>query len=454
AAKMVRENMHNYGETSRLVKLARKSSFTDFISFRTEMIRTSKNILKNGIKDLKEGTAQMSRGERNPDGSLKGIAQFKAGVLRMGGASAAVTATAGLSAATVQAFGLDEIVKGTPFTKQEAIEYFDADYNKGSDYIYLSSDDNGKGRRFNLSYIDPWAMFKNPIQAVIRAFQTGDDPDIAFDNAFNQVVSDFTEAVGPSILSSAIIDIVKGTDKYGRAITKDEGMTQNNINRALRFWEAFEPGTMRNVRKIIQSGTRGGMTSSGFEKDWRKEVGALTGVTVEKYDVNKSLPFKVMAAAKELNSSDSEYKKAFRNYRGENPETFIDLYIQAQDKKFRAAQDMWKTVQAAKATGMSNGDIYKSITNGGLFPKSFSKQFIRTLIEDGSFIPDKPENDTLRKWTYLIKNVNKEAAAGMTPVRDNLWDLYKGYRNKSLTTYEQEVEEQLPNVINTPTLFE
>ena len=42
----------------------------------------------------------------------------------------------------------------------------------------------------------------------------------------------------------------------------------------------------------------------------------------------------------------------------------------------------------------------------------------------------------------------------MTPVRDDLWDLYKGYVGKSLTTYEQEVEEKLPNVITTPTLFD
>jgi hypothetical protein len=436
---MVRENMHNYGETSRVVKLARRAPLADFIAFKTEMMRTSKNIIKNGIKDLREGAAMMQRGEREVGtNKLKGSAQFRAGMIRMGGATGAVVGTGAASGATADYFGLNELVLGTSWTKKEALEEFDPDYNKGSEWLYLSDMEDGKGLRINMSYTDPWAIFKNPILAVIRAFQTGDNPDIAFNNAFNQVVSDFTEAVGPSILSSAIMDIVYNTDKYGRPITKNEGMTENNINRALRFWEAFEPGTMRNVKKIIQSGTRGGMTSSGFEKDFKKEVFALTGFSIEKYDINKSLPFKVMSAAKELNSSDSEYKKAFRNYRGTEPEKFIDLYIKAQDKKFRAAQDMWKTVQAAKATGMSNGDIYKSITQGGLFPKSFSKQFIRTLIKDGSFIPDEPENDTLRKWTYLIKKENKEAAAGMTPVRKDLWNLYKGYRGKSLTTYEQE----------------
>ena len=337
-------------------------------------------------------------------------------------------------------FGLNELVAGTPFTKKEALEEFDPDFNKGSEWLYLSDMKDGKGLRINMSYTDPWAIFKQPIRAATRAFQIGDNPDIAFDNAFNQVVTDFKDAVGPSILTSAILDIAYNTDKFGRPVTKDQGMTQDNINRVLRFWEAFEPGTMRNVRKIIESGTRGGMTTSGFERNIYRELGALTGVTVEKYDINKSLPFKIMGAARDLNSSDSEYKKAFRNYRGENPETFINLYVEAQDKKFRAAQDMWKTVQAAKATGMSDGDIYDAMTQGGLFPKSFSKQFVRALIRDGSFIPDKPENTTLRKWEHLIKKKNKEAAAGMTPVRDDLWDLYGGYINKSLTTYEQEVE--------------
>ena len=75
AAKMVRENMHNYGETSRAVKYARRAPLADFIAFKTEMMRTSKNIVKNGIKDLREGGAMMARGARHTDTNiLKGAA--------------------------------------------------------------------------------------------------------------------------------------------------------------------------------------------------------------------------------------------------------------------------------------------------------------------------------------------------------------------------------------------
>ena len=442
AAKMVRENMHNYGETSRAVKFARRAPLADFIAFKTEMLRTSKNIVKNGIKDLKEGGAQMRRGEREVGtNKLKGAAQFNAGMIRMGGATGAVVGTGAAAGATADYFGLNEIIEGTSLTKKEALEEFDASYNKGSQYLYLSEMKDGKGIRINMSYTDPWAIFKAPILAATRAFQIGDDPDIAFDNAFSQVVTDFKDAVGPSILSSAILDIAYNTDKYGRPITKDQGMTENNINRVLRFWEAFEPGTIRSLKKIATASTKGGMTSSGFQKDTLKEIGALTGVTVEKYNVNKSLPFKLMEPTQTLNSANSQYKKAFRDYRGTDPNKFIDLYKESQDKKFRAAQDIWKTVQAAKATGMSDTDIIMSITNGGYFPKNVSKQFIRALVKDGSFIPDKPENKTLMKWTQVIKRDNKEAAAGIGPVRNNLYDLYKGYIGKSLSTYEQEVEE-------------
>ena len=440
AAKMVRENMHNYGETSRAVKFARRAPLADFIAFKTEMLRTSKNIVKNAIKDLREGGAQMRRGEKNPDGSLKGAAQFKAGMIRMGGATGAMVGTGAASAATADYYGLNEIVEGTPFTKKEALEEFDPTYNKGSQWLYLSNMEDGKGIRINMSYTDPWAIFKNPILAATRAFQIGDNPDIAFDNAFNQVVTDFKDTVGPSILTSAIADIVYDTDKFGRPLTKDQGMTQDNIDRVARFWEAFEPGTLRSIRKIVEAGTKGGMTSSGFERDIAKEIASLTGVTVEKYDINKSLPFKVMESSRTLNSADSQYKKAFKNYRGTDPNRFITLYKEAQDKKFRAAQDIWKTIQAAKATGMSDSDIIMSMTKGGVFPKNISKQFIRALVRDGSFIPDKPENKTLRKWTALIKRDNKEAVTGIDSVKDNLYDLYRGYIGKSLTTYEQEVE--------------
>jgi len=437
AAKMVRENMHNYGETSRAVKFARRAPLADFIAFKTEMLRTSKNIVKNGIKDLKEGGAQMRRGEREVGtNKLKGAAQFNAGMIRMGGATGAMVGTGAASAATADYFGLNEIVEGTPFTKKEALEEFDPTYNKGSQWLYLSNMEDGKGIRINMSYTDPWAIFKNPILAATRAFQIGDNPDIAFDNAFNQVVTDFKDTVGPSILTSALLDIVYNTDKFGRPLTKDQGMTQDNIDRVARFWEAFEPGTLRSIRKIVESGTKGGMTSSGFERDMAKEIASLTGVTVEKYDINKSLPFKIMESSRTLNSADSQYKKAFKDYRGTDPNRFITLYKEAQDKKFKAAQDIWKTIQAAKATGMSNADIIMSITKGGMFPKNVSKQFITALVKDGSFIPDKPENKTLRKWTALIKRDNKEAVTGIGSVRKNIYDLYKGYMGKKLTTYE------------------
>jgi len=439
AAKMVRENMHNYGETSRLVKYARKSPFTDFISFRTEMIRTSKNILKNGIKDLKEGTAQMSRGERNPDGSLKGIAQFKAGVLRMGGASAAVTATAGLSAATVQAFGLDEIIKGTPFTKQEAVEYFDADYNKGSDYIYLSSDDNGKGRRFNLSYIDPWAMFKNPVQAVIRAFQTGDDPDIALEKATNIVMKNFRDSIAPSILTQALFDIARNEDEYGREITKDQGVVKNTASRLIRLWKAFEPGTVTTAKRIYDSRTKGGFKSSGIKLDRADELKGIGGIRPEEYNIPQAFNFKNIEPSQAIKNSDKYYKKAFTDYRGTEPEVFVDLYKEAQEKKYRGAQEIWKNIQAARAAGMDNGAIIKAITKGGYFKKNLSKQFIYALVEDGIFIPDKFENVTLNKWQSFIKKENKGAIQGLPEARKSLLNIYKQYQRLPLTTYKEEV---------------
>ena len=435
ASNMVRDNMHNYGQTSRAVKWARRAPLADFIAFKTEMIRTSKNILKNGIRDLQEGAAMMARGERHEGTNiLKGTAQFKAGMIRMGGATGAVVGVGAVANASADAFGLNDTVEGSKITKKEAIEAFDPSYNKGSDYYYLSPVKDGKGKRINMSYTDPWALFKNPVNAVIRAFQTEDDPEIALNNATNQLLQNTVDTIAPSILTSALLDIVYNTDKFGRTITKEQGMTKDNINRVMRLWEAFEPGTLRSLRKIHEASTRGGFTKSGYERDTIQNILSLTGVTIEDYDINKSLPMALYEPNTKLEAADTEYKKLFRNWRGNEPEKFIEYYVESQDKKFREAQKVFNFVKAAKATGMSNTDLYKAVTQGGYFKSFASKQFIRALVKDGSFIPDKPEDKSLRKWQHLIKRKNKEAAKGMDPVREDLWKLYRQYSGRPLST--------------------
>ena len=449
AAKMVRENMHNYGETSRMVKRARRSPFTDFIAFRTEMFRTSKNIIKNGIKDMQEGAAQMKRGQRNEKGSLKGVAQFRAGMARIGGAAGAVTATGAIGYTSAELTGINDLVFGTNYTKKEAIEEFDQGYNKGSDWLYFFK--NGKLKRFNMSYIDPWAMFKNPVQAVIRAFQTEDDPNIALDKSTNQILKTFGESIGPSILTQALFDIWRNQDEFGREIAKDQGVVKDTANRLARLWEAFEPGTVSTAKRAFEAYTKGGIKSYGTPIEKQAEILGFAGLKYEDVNIPKALSRSLIEPTQRLNESNKSYKKAFRDYRGTEPEVFIDLYSEAQRKKFRAAQDMYKFVQAAKATGMNNNAIIKEITKGGFFPKNLSKQFIRTLVKDGIFLPDKPEDKTLNKWQALIKKTNKEAVIGLPAARKDLYNLYKQYSRLPLTTYEEETE--IKNINSGQTLF-
>ena len=449
AAKMVRENMHNYGETSRMVKRARRSPFTDFIAFRTEMFRTSKNIIKNGIKDMQEGAAQMKRGQRNEKGSLKGVAQFRAGIARVGGAAGAITATGAIGYTSAELTGINDLVFGTNYTKKEAIEEFDQGYNKGSDWLYFFK--NRKLKRFNISYIDPWAMFKNPIQAVIRAFQTEDDPNIALDKSTNQILKTFGESIGPSILTQALFDIWRNQDEFGREIAKDQGVVKDTANRLARVWEAFEPGTVSTAKRAFEAYTKGGIKSYGTPIEKQAEILGFAGLKYEDVNIPKALSRSLIEPTQRLNESNKSYKKSFRDYRGTAPEVFIDLYSEAQRKKFRAAQDMYKFVQAAKATGMDNNAIIKEITKGGFFPKNLSKQFIRTLVKDGIFLPDKPEDKTLNKWQALIKKTNKEAVIGLPAARKDLYDLYKQYSRLPLTTYEEETE--IKNINSGQTLF-
>ena len=72
AAKMVRAHMDNYGEVNRMVKLTRRLPVADFIAYKTEQYRTTRNIIQTALRDIREGNALQKLAMPNEDGSLKG----------------------------------------------------------------------------------------------------------------------------------------------------------------------------------------------------------------------------------------------------------------------------------------------------------------------------------------------------------------------------------------------
>ena len=433
ASDMIRQNMHNYGETAKFVKKLRRAPITDFVAFKTEMIRTSKNILRNGIKDYFEGAKQMRLGEQavdalgRPTNKLKGQAQRDAGARRLAGFTAATAGSSGLTYASAELSGLNDYVFGTDITKKQAIEYFDPTYSKGNEYIYLGDIENGKGLRLNFGYIDPFTLFKAPLASVLDNFTSEENATRALNNSMKDVGKKFLDNFGFAMITEALIEATTG-----RSI--DKGAELNALERAGSILDVFEPGIFNTARKVAQS-VVDGEDKYGFEKPLSRELFNLTGLTLQEYDINKSLPFKTNQLAREINNNDAKYKQLFKDHRGTNPNKFLEYYNNSQEAKYKAAQNLYQMVNRARELGLNDSQIITAITQGGLFKKNYSPDFIRAMVKKGLFKADKPITQLVRKYA-----IETEQQKNIKPIQDNLFRIYNGYNNQPLDVYKKEQE--------------
>jgi phage baseplate assembly protein W len=432
ASDMIRQNMHNYGETAKGVKMARRLIFGDFIAFKTEMIRSSKNILKNGIKDYFEGARQMRLGEQatdalgRPTNKLKGQAQRDAGARRLAGFTAATAGSSGLTYGSAELSGLNDYVFGTDITKKQAIEYFDPDYAKGNEYVYLGDVKDGKGLRLNFGYIDPFTLFKAPLANVLDNFTTEENALRALDNSYKDVTQKFLNNFGFSMLTQALIEAGTGIGEKGEELSAAQ--------RAGAIIDAFVPGVYNTAEKLAQASVYE-RDKYGFEKPLDREIFNLTGLSIQEYDINKSLPFMTNRIARDMNSAGAEYNKLFKDYRGTSPNKFLEYYNDSQEIKYRAAQDLFQVINRARELGLNDNQIMRAVTKKGLFKKNYSPDFIRAMVKKGLFKADKPITNNLRKWSILTKQQET-----LKPIKDNLFRIYSGYNNKPLDVYKKEKE--------------
>ena len=107
----------------------------------------------------------MAKKELNDQGQLKGQAQAKAGERRLGAIIAAQSAAPALATTSALVTGIDQKEEGMPYTVRQAMAKFDPDFDQGASYIYLGKPENGKGKKINIDYINPWAKTQLPIRA-------------------------------------------------------------------------------------------------------------------------------------------------------------------------------------------------------------------------------------------------------------------------------------------------
>ena len=436
AAAAVNDHMQNYANVPKFVKSVRISPFADFLAFKSEIIRTQKNILRNAINDIKQGREQMKEAVLDPNtGRIKGQAQRNLGYKRLGSMIAAQAAGPGLALGSAQMFGLNETLPGQEHTIKEGIESTDPDYNKGANYIYYGQPEKGKGKRVNVSYINPWATTQAPIVAAITGLnRTGDYVEGEVNQAFNDaVIRPIAEAFGPSMLADSIFTLFRNKDEYGRPIFDKDRFTdyQNLMNGVGAVFGPFEPGAVKSARDLVTSFNLGpdkefGIKEKGRKIDTTDQLWGLTGVKPEEYDIKIGLNYKMYDLKNRMGNTSAMFRDAYQRRNPITVNELVDTYEQSLARNFAIATEMFDYISKAKSAGLNNAEIYKAITDDGLFKSRMDKNILYNMINKGVFVPPPPLKKDVYKW-----GISTQRMTGQKPpiddAQEELMNVYRSY---------------------------
>lgn len=377
AASLTRDLMPNYNLVPNYIKWLRRSPLGNFMAFPIEMLRTSKNVLKQGYEDYSGKTA-VKLGITDP----KKIEKLKMlGAKRLGSSIATNTAGGIAMSATASLFGISS-------DEQDAIENKVAHYEKGTDKIYLSGINRDNMGHMGVDYlnfglIDPYqypkAMFKNFYAVTEGAF----NKDLS-DSDYSKILSAAADQVlGPyfntSIITNMVISIVggepKGVDPTEFNLKElRKAFLPPDIDRQF-FGKRIEYET--SLAKEKELGKKLGKDPYGLSKSGYSitadDAKSWFGIRRKRLDLTANLRRDMQVIKNEKRDSGLRYNKVLSEVllnNKENEDYIFSIYEEALEEDFEAQKNAHSVLTDYAKLGITpsgtdfdgQNDFYKAMT--------------------------------------------------------------------------------------------
>jgi len=443
AADIVKNTVPNYAFVGEVVKTARLLPIGNFMSFPSEIIRTSTNIAQQGIKEmshipekgvrvigsnlgltvkevLQDGTERVVKNSALTDGS------FATGFKRLMGMS---TTLAGIPIAVTEgAKALYDVADD----EIEAMRRFVPDWSKNSTLVPIR-DDDGELRYIDFSHSNAYDLMARPFRTLINNIQEGrEDGDTLLKGFVNGTMEASGEIMNPfiseSIWTEAMADLFVrgGRTAEGRQLYTDQ--TSAGDKMAIQFMHlgnALAPSYKQFLR--LGQASFGTPDKRGEVLDIGPELAGFMGLRAIKVDPLRSMGFKI-----------AQYQTGIRNARREftggvfgllkggavSEEDVIERYIASNKARFEVQKDMYKNLKAAEVLGETPSDLQKTFKERQISSKNYN------YLNQGIFEPYFPSKDILKKFREIAAGIDEEdpfaAAAG------DVRDLQQGFRQLNL----------------------
>ena len=401
AASIVRNTVPNYSYVSDFIKGLRRSPLGNFVSFPAEIIRTSFNIVEQGIKELRN-EATRSIGAR-----------------RLLGFGTAVT--------TIPP-ALVEIYRGIyGITRDElaAMRRFLPEWSRESTII-PQKDKEGNYYYTDFSHGFAYDTVVNPVQSIIANVGTGEDAEPLISEMARGSIKGIARLIDPFVSESIWIQAFQ--DLYARGGKTETGSEVWNprdfegdkfAKGTKHLVEALAPLSIPQLGRLGKAAMYGEDPETGKDLSFTGELGGFFGFRNQKMDFEQSLGYKI-----------SEYNTALRQSRKFLPrpqgnvqtKEIIEGLIQGNQSWFDAQKVMQKDIEAMKTLGFDDkkigiifdrrgkGKDYNSLVIDRFkpfdLPEGLIDAYIRNAEENGYENPLTPEafseiNEILRELNQL-----------------------------------------------------
>ena len=424
AANIVRNNVPNYDYVSQSIKALRRWPVGNFVSFPAEILRTSTNILKTALSEIK-----------NP--MLRRI-----GMQRLTGMAFT------MAAVPYGATKLGQVLYDVSEEQLAAIRRFVAPWSKNSTIIPIK-DKDGNWKYIDFSHANAYDVLLKPWQAAINEVADGQLNDEAIMNnfllgslkGFGDIAQPF---VSESIWTEALQDVLPILGRGGQTAEGYEVWNEEDSKGAIaqkafmHLLKAQMPGSLKQLGRIdyaitgfdtpLQTGDLGGPFKWGkigkYDENGRSyeildEGLGIIGMRAVKLDIKNALNFKQAAFASGERNSKKIFNKVALKKGPIDPVDLVDAYIAANKALWKVQKTMGDDLKGAQELGMSNKDIaiatkrlgkkpFNRLISGTFEPYQVSKNIVNSMALNAREIGlDNPYHEVRSAINSILRQLVK-----------------------------------------------
>ena len=413
AADIVKNTVPNYAFVGSAVRTARLLPIGNFMSFPSEMIRTTSNIAELGIKEMKHSRPTKGSNvlpvvfdiEKNAFVKNDNLS-YGTGFKRLLGMA---TFTAGAPIALTEgAKALYDVTQ----EELDALRRFVPEWSKNSTLIPTRNDD-GELMYLDFSHSNAYDIIARPLKTLLNNIQDGEMNDqVLLESFINGAVEAGGEIMNPfiseSIWTEAASDLIirGGRTKEGRPLYTDQTTAGDKAKiKVMHLAKALLP-PVKPYERVYQAMTET-PTGRGEVLEIGPQLGGLMGLRSIKVDPERSMGFKI-----------AQYQTGIRNARREftggffgllkggpvHPNEIISRFAKSNKARFEVQQEMYNDLGAAEVLGLSRGQLRNQFEDRQLNRRAF------TGLINGRFEPYYPSKDIEDRFREIAVDLGDENA--------------------------------------------